>query len=313
VPSPHHHQWRAGAELTMATDKGPTMNRSRMQVATSYAPETLFTFEGGKGCFLSVPILTSQYNSPNALVVRRQIEEQMKEIITNWYNAGMNCRAGSPPPVYPSQVLEKSAFLDFRDQPSLDMAQFILLEPSQMGYHPDPLVFICSKCGLLHKYKDVDDFAYNQQAQERRADCKKSEGGAHTWVQVDVVFAHWSGNYEPLFPDRPCECGNNDFYLLKSTTGVFSDWKFKCSKDECPNTKELKIRDPRTKEILEEKMAQGANPQLKEIFMLPVSYRATSLHYVQADRFIPYPDASIFKLLHHSEEELAERLLSIYN
>lgn len=296
-------------------EKGPVINRSKVQLATSYAPGSLFTFEGGRGCFLSVPVLTTMYNSNIVSVVTRQIEEQMKEIISNWFNTGTNCRTSSGPPIYAEQVLERSAFLDYRKQPSFDINEFILLEPTQIGYCPDPLNFVCGKCGLLHRYTDVDDYAKNHVEQEYRTDCKKSPSdGRHRWGQLDVVFAHWSGNYEPLFPERPCECGNNEFFLVKSNTGVFSDWRFKCGKEGCPSTKEMTRRDPKTKELLEEKIRQGTVHQPKEMLMLPVSYRASSLYYVQTDRFIPYPDTSIFELLHPTKRiELAGELLSIYN
>lgn len=296
-------------------EKGPIINRSKVQLATSYAPGSLFTFEGGRGCFLSVPVLTTRYDSNIVSVVTQQIEEQMKEIMSNWFNAGMNCRAGSGPPIYAGQVLDRSAFLDYREQPAFDINQFILLEPTQIGYCPDPLNFVCGRCGLLHRYADVDDFAKNHIEQENRSDCNKSPSdGMHRWSQLDVVFAHWSGNYEPLFPERPCQCGSKDFYLVKSSTGVFSDWYFKCSKDGCPSTQEMTRRDPKTKELLEEKIRQGTVHQPKEMLMLPVSYRASSLYYVQTDRFIPYPDTSIFELLHPTKQiELAGELLSIYN
>lgn len=295
-------------------EKGPVINRSKVQLATSYAPGSLFTFEGGRGCFLSVPVLTTRYESGIASVVTQQIEEQMREVISNWFNAGMNCRNGSPPPVYPEQVLERAAFLDYRKQPTVDITQFLLLEPSQMGYYPDPLAFVCGRCGLLHRYADVDDYARTHVQQESRTDCKKSPDGRHRWGQLDVVFAHWSGNYEPLYPERPCQCGNNEFFLVKSTSGVFSDWHFKCSKDGCPSTQEITRRDPRTKELLEEHIRQGTVHQPKEMLMLPVSYRASSLYYVQSDRFIPYPDTSIFEMLHPLKQiELAGELLAIYN
>jgi hypothetical protein len=294
-------------------EKGPVISRSKVQLAMSYSPGSLFTFEGGRGCFLSVPVMTTTYNSNIVAVVTQQIEEQMWEIISNWYEAGMRTREGSGPPVYAGQVLERAAFLDFREQPVFDMSQFILLEPTQIGYYPDPLNFVCTECGLLHRYTDVDDYARNNDEQKRRNDCKKS-GGRHRWVQLDVVFAHWSGNYEPLFPERPCQCGNTEFFLVKSNTGIFSDWYFKCSKEGCPSTQEMTRRDPKTKELLEEKIRQGTVHQPKEMLMLPVSYRASSLHYVQTDRFIPYPDAAIFELLHPDKQvELAGELLTIYN
>jgi hypothetical protein len=294
----------------MSDINGPTINRSKVQLATSYAPGNLFTFEGGKGCFLSVPVMTQRYNTNINIIVERQIKEQLFEFITNWFNKGVNCRAGANPPTYAQQVLD-SAFMDYRKVPTVSMDNFTLLEPLQMGYHPDPLAFCCRKCGLLHNYTDVDDFIKTHPGQEKRDDCKSVGGGRHDWLQLDVVFAHWSGNYAPLYPEYPCSCGNNEFYLRRSTTGVFSDWDFKCT--SCPSKREITRRDKETKDLLEEKLQQGIPHQVKEWLMLPISYRGSSLYYVQTDRFIPYPDASIFELLQPNRYmELATRLLVIY-
>ena len=296
----------------MVEERGPVISRSKIQLATSYSPGTLFTFEGGRGCFLSVPVPTKQYTSSIGNIVQRQIEEQMKEYVMNWFTAGMACRGAAGPPVYEKQVLH-NAFLDHRYQPAIDMGHFLLVEPQQVAYCPEPLVFCCRACGLLCKYKDINDFYDGLQSQQNRNDCKEIQGGRHDWAQLDVLFAHWSGNYEPLYPESPCTCGNNEYYLKKSSTGVFSDWYFKCSSPGCPTRRDLARRDPITKPLLEEKMREGAAHQIKEMMMLPISYRASSLHYTHTERFIPYHDSSIFELLQPGRQaELAGQLLEIY-
>lgn len=296
----------------MAEERGPVISRSKIQLATSYSPGTFFTFEGGRGCFLSVPIPTKEYTSAKAEVIKRQIEEQMKEYVMNWFTAAMACRGADGPPVYEELVLSK-AFMNHKRQPAIDMSRFSLVESLLVGYCPEPLTFYCRACGLLSSYKDLNDFHKRLNGQQERTDCGVSEGSRHDWLQMDVLFAHWSGNYEPLYPESQCPCGNNEFFLRRSATGVFSDWYFKCSAPGCPEIRQLTRRDPATKDILEEKIRSGVKHQVKEMLMLPVSYRASSLHYTQTERFIPYHDAQVFEWLQPGNQAvLGEHLLQIY-
>ena len=53
------------------------MHRSRTQIATSYAPGALFTYEGGLGCCVSVPISTPYTASSPA--VQKQLFEHLHE------------------------------------------------------------------------------------------------------------------------------------------------------------------------------------------------------------------------------------------
>jgi hypothetical protein len=51
------------------------MHRSRTQIATSYAPGALFTYEGGLGCCVSVPISTPY--TPSSPAVQKQLFEHL--------------------------------------------------------------------------------------------------------------------------------------------------------------------------------------------------------------------------------------------
>ena len=54
-----------------------------------------------------------------------------------------------------------------------------------------PLLYRCGICGSTREFESVAD-------QARRPLPKKCNGHEARWTQVDVVYAHWSGDIEPL-------------------------------------------------------------------------------------------------------------------
>src|SRR5262245_53789856 len=128
------------------------MHRSRTQIATSYAPGALFTYEGGLGCCLSIPI--AAHYTPSSAAVPKQLFEHLHEFVESWFERATNCRA--QPEVLPEQCVD-AAFLDFRNQLIVDAGRFVLSQPSRIGFLPDPLVFVCSDCGRLAEFADVED------------------------------------------------------------------------------------------------------------------------------------------------------------
>lgn len=283
------------------------MSRSRTQLSTSYAPGSYFTFEGGRGCFLSVPAgLPASPHDANP-AVRQQIRDQLVESINSWYQRGALSRGGREdlPPIHIEQLLEGNLIL--RGTPHVDIDIFTLVDPSRVGYIPAPLNFHCSKCKLLHNYVNVDDFARQHEFIEIRTDCL--DGGKHQWKQLDVFFYHWSGNVEPLHPAHDCSCGGKEFRLYKSMTGIFSDWKFECT--SCNTFMNLIRRDTVTRSIFA--LYPGVQHTADETTMLPVSYRSTSVHYPLMEKFIPHNDLDmVTKLQPGREDDLALQLMTIY-
>jgi len=159
------------------------MNRSRTQIATVYAPGALFTYEGGLGCCLSVPLSTPY--TPSSPAVQKQLFEHLEEFVESWFDRAMRCR--QKPEVLPEQCLD-AAFLDHKKEAHVDSGKFSLNQPSQIGFVPDPLVFVCSDCGRLTECEDVEDLRRRWPQIERRDDCTKSETGCHTWRQMDVII-----------------------------------------------------------------------------------------------------------------------------
>src|SRR5271168_3988325 len=91
--------------------KATPMNRSRNQIATSYAPESFFTFEGGVGACIS----HSMAGEPATLLetTKAQIMDRFEEFGLAWFNAGMLVREHNKEhrekhPVLPELCVERN-------------------------------------------------------------------------------------------------------------------------------------------------------------------------------------------------------------
>lgn len=296
------------------------MHRSRTQIATSYAPGALFTYEGGLGCCVSVSLSAPAQALP---AVQKQLFEHLKEFVESWSERAM--RARPAPTILPQQCLD-GVFLNHKSEPVADSGQFVLCQPSRIGFVPDPLVFVCSSCGLLCEFDKPEDLQRNWKRQEARQDCAHSESKAHNWRQVDVVFAHWAGNYSGLSPFRnvigpngrvdkirKCQnCNHDEYRLVTKGSPFFSDWRFQCVK--CLTAKEVVQADRESLELLKPLMDGGQGNLPKEWNMLPVSYRASSVFYAQKDSFIVFRDIEVTALLATARrDDLIARLMKLYN
>ena len=90
---------RFGGQDNVADDSSepPMMSRSRVQLATSYAPGVLLTWEGGKGICKSVPISQDLVVEPTT---RRLIFDSIAEFVENWQTRALAARpAGEVPPI----------------------------------------------------------------------------------------------------------------------------------------------------------------------------------------------------------------------
>jgi hypothetical protein len=298
------------------------MQRSRTQIATSYAPGALFTYEGGLGCCVSVAISTPV--NPSSPAVQKQMFEHLSEYVESWFQRAANCR--QTPQVLPEQCLD-GAFLNHQNEAFVDPGNFTLNQPSRIGFVPDPLVFVCSDCGLLTEFDDVEDLYRRWPHAESRTDCPHgAPGGRHNWRQIDVIYAHWSGNYAGLSPHRwlmapdgrvnkvkRCSnCGHGEYRLVTKGSPFFSDWRFQCV--QCATAKEVVQADRQTLELLKPRMDAGHGNLPKEWNMLPVSYRASSVFYPQTDSFILFKDAEVTGLLAAARRsDLVQKLMTLYD
>src|SRR6218665_1289109 len=91
--------------------KAKTMNRSRNQLATAYAPESFFTFEGGMGACIARSSAGGPLDmlaSATGLVVGR-----VNGLGRAWFIAASSARDGDPtkPRILPAQCVDQ-ALLD---------------------------------------------------------------------------------------------------------------------------------------------------------------------------------------------------------
>jgi hypothetical protein len=301
------------------------MTRSQPQLATAYAPGAVFTWEGGKGACLSVPIDGAAIDFSARQTRRDQIIESLQEFCQNWLARGLAINRNDAP-IYEQQLLDGCFHNPMRQgQASVDIAldRFEFLRPERMGYLPGPLVYRCDTCGLVREYVSPA----HQVAEPLPITCASAAGHpAHDsrWHQLDVVYAHWSGGVEGLSPYRytmdrggtiqkipRCQCGVVDFRLVKQGN-QFSRWRFICT--GCSAQKEVYQTDPFSLNLLKPLMDSGVPHQWSEINMIPVSYRASPVFYVQTSRFIVFDtDPEVITLMGPSrQDDLAARVATLH-
>lgn len=291
----------------------PSMARSRVQLATQYAPGVLFTWEGAKGICRSVPI---ENDVTVGAATRQLIFDGVAEIASNWFARAANIRQPDPVPI---ELILDDDFYNHQTgviEPNWQQ-DFQLTDPGVMGYVPYPLLFRCAHCGHLEEYESIHE-------QAERPLPARCNGHNARWTQVDVVYVHWSGNLEPLSPFhnnidgqgavsaiRVCTCGGRDFRLINQSP-VFSEWRFVC--EGCGVSRALKQPDPRSWEVLDRvRRGGGRNYEFIETNMLPVSYRANSAFYPQKGTFIEFIDRNVVDiLLPQRQNDLLQRVAEIH-
>lgn len=276
------------------------MTRSRGQLATAYAPGALFTFEGGLGACLSIP---DQGQSPAKADITNetatQIHLRLREIWQSWFSRAMQGGTDKAP-VLPAQCLD-TALLPDGSFKAPAPSRFELVDPKAMGYVPAPLDFVCNTCGRFRKFESV------QQASDEigelkadQCDTRKAEHkGKCRWRQLDVIFVHWSGNWEPPSPGKwewsqpeqkvkapiqACSvCQSRKFYLIDKSPRI-GEWVFECENGHKEGDSWLQ-NDPETTLLLGDECLQRP-PRWRR--MEPISYRATPAFYPHSEQFIVF-------------------------
>lgn len=307
--------------------KAKTMNRSRNQLATAYAPESFFTFEGGLGACISRSAVGDSIQLAEPTI--DQIFERINELGRAWFNTAMSARDGNTdkPRVMSRQCVDAglldSTFSNFQ-MPGQD--RIYLCRPSHMEYTPAPLSFVCRTCGFFKDYENLNKldkglpFLTAEHCQN-----PKTKGNCD-WEQLDVIFVHWSGRWETAFPgqwqwnDRlgkvvkrrdSCVCGSELFRLNRRAAGI-GDWFFECASCDKPLSPKWLQNDPDTLRMIGTNMAPE---RLTEVRMQATPYRASSAYYVKSDLFIDFKDGSqdlLFRLRPGREEELKDFVAKNY-
>lgn len=288
----------------------PIMSRSQVQIATSYAPGVLLTWEGGKGICRSVPLANEITRTLGPTTIDL-IYENMRDFVSNWRD-----RVRRALPDAPDEFILDGPFRHSRSgQVSIERQTFQMTGPDRVGYVPYPLLHRCGVCGSTREFESIDE-------QARRPLPRKCNGHDARWTQVDVVYVHWSGNLKPLSPFnynfdpatsdarqiRRCTCGSQSFGL-RNEAPVFSEWRYVC--EGCGETRALKKANPEVLvKLKSDQNAGGRTFQWIEVNMLPVSYRANSTFYPQRTSFIEFEDSSVIELMTQEQASVLTRKLA---
>lgn len=304
-----------------------TMNRSRNQLATAYAPESFFTFEGGLGACISHSSAGESLQLSDSTI--ELIFERMNELGRAWFDAAMSARTNEPtkPQPLPKQCVDM-ALLD-ATQTAFQLpgqSRIYLCKPSHMEYTPAPLAFVCRTCGMFKDYGTLKalDADLDNMSPDHCFNPKKK--GQCDWEQLDVIFVHWSGHWETAFPgqwqwsDRElkaikrrdnCVCNSSLFRLNRRSAGV-GDWFFECAVCDKPLSPKWLQNDRDTLEILGS--ANGPE-RLTDVRMQATPYRASSAYYVKSDLFIDFKDGTqqlMYRLRPGRETELIDFIAKQY-
>lgn len=285
----------------VANQSSPVMTRSRSQLATAYAPGAFFTFEGGQGACVAIPDSGSEFEQarlPES--AKNQIVLRLGEIARSWFDRAMNCRPGAKTQPHARMCLD-DALLKGGDVDPLDRSRLEFVNPIRMGYAPAPLSFVCNACGLFRGFESLRQLdgrlhefdPQHCQNPRQKAQCQ--------WRQLDVIFVHWSGHWEPATPGmyewddkeekvveprRYCtQCGSRDF-LLNSSSPSIGKWFFQCAICGHRSRDTWLQNDPVTTEILR----SDAGQRNTERRMEPISYRASAVFYPQAEQFVVFEE-----------------------
>lgn len=297
----------------------PTMTRSQPQLATAYAPGAMFTWEGGKGACLSVPIDGPAIDFSARPTRRDQIVENLEEYCQNWLARGMSINRAAP--VYEVQLLDTCFYNPVRRSVEIALDRFEFMRPERMGYLPGPLVYRCDTCGRVKEFVSTA----HQVAEPLSHRCGQDGADSHEsrWRQLDVVYVHWSGSLEGLSPFRytadqagevrkipRCQCGSEEFELVKQGN-QFSRWRYRCN--GCRAEREVYQTDPFSLNLLKPKIDQQVPHEWSEINMIPISYRASPVFYVQSARFIVYNDQVVVALMKPGRrDELISKVATLH-
>ena len=311
----HQYQRTDEDEKKLST---PTMSRSRNQLAAAYAPGAFFTFEGGLGSCIAVP---DQSDAVDLAAIQEPTKEQivlrLREVWQSWFTRAYSLNGGGRE-IDPRQCVDDMLLRGTTLHP-LSGSSLEFVNPVKMGYAPAPLTFVCNSCG---QFKAFDSAHAAAKASEsfHASKCLNPKGkgkGQCQWRQLDVVFVHWSGEWQPAMPgmwewsdkDKKIRtfgdvCGlcHGDRFILKTESPRIGEWYFQCANPTCNDRRRTWLQnDPFTTEIFQDK----GGKRVGERRMEPVSYRASSAFYPHHEQFVMFSekDQGLLKYLEEGQEK----------
>lgn len=297
--------------------KAPVMQRSRGQIATAYAPHSLFTFEGGRGACMALP---TGHNTRQVLsnVTAHTIGEQIQEYFTTW--ADRATKGDNLSHAVPLELaVDKRVIVDGAVRVAI--GEFAFQIPDRAEYKPFPLAFVCGRCGLYRNSRDANTLQRDAERFSTACPDGAARNCADDWEQLDVVLAHWSGEVEPISPEyrhwhsarqeiqpiNNCSNCGNDRFKLRRPPGPLGNWYFECV--SCQQPRQILQRDRESLKILGP-LIDAKSATWAEINMEPVSYRASAAYYVHGDRLLVFQDDKYLAQLNDRQTSDLERLIS---
>lgn len=276
----------------------PTMGRSRNQLASAYSPGAFFTFEGGLGACLAVPHPDSVYDKATITEeTKEQILLRLREIWSTWYRItyGLNQADRT---IFPEQCIDRALLRNGELHP-LPGSSLEFISPLKMGYGPAPLTFVCNTCGLFRDFDSAKEFEKSSFEMSGKKCPNPKEKGRCQWRQLDVIFVHWSGSWAPASPgmwewksdtgeprrfgESCSSCGSRDFKLNTNSPRI-GEWFFQCASCGNKERDSWLQNDRETTSIFRD----AAGTRISERRMEPISYRASSAYYPQAETFVVF-------------------------
>lgn len=293
------------------------MDRTKQQLATSYAPGVLFTLEE------SFVICESRASDKNVTVnkslasySRRSILQGMQERASYWlrearmldtcYHASMSVD---------DWLLDDKGYI--KDiQTTQDV---VMISPNAMDYTPVALSFRCDRCGKFKEFRDIREF------NERYDELKQPvchDGECCAWRQLDVVFVHPNGNWKQASPVRPVwsekgkkiihlgrtckDCGSSE-WKLDTRAAKIGEYFFECA--QCGKSREQDNGWLQSDREYEESLYMR-DKTVTEKRMKAISYRAGQMYYVHQGMVVDFQQSAYLDSLLNeadSKKMVAER------
>lgn len=306
----------------------PTMARSRNQLASAYAPGAFFTFEGGLGSCIALPDLSSSVDeAPLDDETKSQILLRLKEIWQSWFTRAYQLNDDKR--AIDARLCIDEALLKGSTITALGGHQVTFVNPLKIGYAPAPLTFVCNTCHLFKRFDSAAELAKKSDLFKTTKCSSPDRKGSCQWRQLDVVFVHWSGDWMPATPGKwewsvktglpylsgeQCSVCDGSSFKLHTSSPRIGEWYFQCANPSCGNRRDTEWRqhDPLTTEVFKEQSGM----RIGERRMEPISYRASSAFYAQAEQFVLFAkrDQKLLALLEpEKQEELAAFIAKKYH
>lgn len=302
--------------------KAPTMSRSRNQLASAYAPGSFFTFEGGLGSCIALPDQSDSLDeAPISEQTREQIMIRLREAWQSWFARAYSVNSAARP-IAARQCIDDMLLRDSTINP-MGADRLAFVNPLRMGYAPAPLTFVCNTCGMFKSYDTVSDVAKDSSTFKPGHCPNPKKQGRCQWRQLDVIFVHWSGEWQAatsgmwewsakentkrLFGETCSMCGSKHF-LLRTESPRIGEWGFECASCGHRERASWLQNDPFTTEVFRE----NGGKRVGERRMEPISYRASSAFYAQAEQFVVFSekDQGLMTLLMEGNESALEDFIA---